>query len=116
MRRFSIVLTLGVLAATGCSQQGAATTPVIDGARAIARTPGEAQPAAASFTAVYDFKGRPDGAVPVARLTAVNGTLYGTTKDGGARHSGTVFSVLPNGRITSAAALAGAGQLGGAMR
>jgi uncharacterized repeat protein (TIGR03803 family) len=31
----------------------------------------------------------------VARLTAFSGTLYGTTKDGGTNHSGTVFAITP---------------------
>lgn len=52
---------------------------------------------------IYRFKGSPDdGATPVAGLTNVGGTLYGTTFDGGANkcgslHCGTVFSIGVNG-------------------
>ncbi|HLY02173.1 MAG TPA: hypothetical protein VKR56_06705 [Candidatus Cybelea sp.] len=38
-----------------------------------------------------------DGARPLAGLINVNGTLYGTTSDGGAsrRFAGTVFAITP---------------------
>jgi uncharacterized repeat protein (TIGR03803 family) len=41
------------------------------------------------------FKG--DGAFPHAGLTALNGTLYGTTLFGGKYHKGTIFSVTRTG-------------------
>ena len=41
---------------------------------------------------LYSFKGgKTDGAHPWAGLTNVNGTLYGTTVNGGATADGTVF-------------------------
>jgi uncharacterized repeat protein (TIGR03803 family) len=50
---------------------------------------------------VHNFLGGADGAVPEAGLTAVSGTLYGTTFAGGLNNiksnGGTVFSVLPTG-------------------
>jgi uncharacterized repeat protein (TIGR03803 family) len=49
---------------------------------------------------VYSFCSRlncVDGAVPYAGLTNVSGTLYGTTGQGGAHDSGTVFSITPDG-------------------
>jgi uncharacterized repeat protein (TIGR03803 family) len=48
---------------------------------------------------LYSFSG-PDGAEPDATLLNVNGTLYGTTVQGGAYRSGTVFSITPSGHET----------------
>ena len=42
---------------------------------------------------LYDFKGPPDGAYPVAGLAALNGAFYGTTQEGGTSGWGTVFSI-----------------------
>ncbi|HEX4013475.1 MAG TPA: choice-of-anchor tandem repeat GloVer-containing protein [Candidatus Cybelea sp.] len=50
-------------------------------------------------TVVYSFKGgSADGAHPYASLVEVNGTLYGTTFEGGAKNEGTVFSITPSGK------------------
>ena len=38
-----------------------------------------------------------DGAYPVTRLLNVNGTLYGTTSEGGAKNGGTVFKLSTSG-------------------
>jgi uncharacterized repeat protein (TIGR03803 family) len=52
---------------------------------------------------IYRFGGAPDGQQPVATLTAVNGSLYGTTLYGGtgcgysAQGCGTVFKVTTSG-------------------
>lgn len=46
---------------------------------------------------IYNFQGKSDGANPVAGLTALNGTLYGTTLRGGAYGAGTVFSISTSG-------------------
>lgn len=54
---------------------------------------------------LYRFKGPPDGSFPLSSgLVALNGTLYGTTSEGGIRGSGsyrngygTVFSITPSG-------------------
>lgn len=48
---------------------------------------------------VYAFSGQ-DGAAPKAGLIAVNGTLYGTTSQGGTQDFGTVFSLTPSGAET----------------
>jgi uncharacterized repeat protein (TIGR03803 family) len=52
---------------------------------------------ATHFQTVYRFKGNamsgPDGCNPLAGLTVVNGTLYGTTYNGGTYGYGTVFSL-----------------------
>lgn len=52
---------------------------------------------------IHIFTGSPDGATPLAGLVNVQGTLYGTTYDGGKNkcgtslHCGTVFSIGVNG-------------------
>jgi uncharacterized repeat protein (TIGR03803 family) len=59
-----------------------------------------------SYRVVYNFTGGPDGAAPYAGLINVNGTLYGTTSEGGGTGCyksfgcGTVFSVTPSGGET----------------
>jgi uncharacterized repeat protein (TIGR03803 family) len=57
---------------------------------------------AATETVVYSFRGGSDGDNPVASLINVNGTLYGTTKQGGGNGCGgfgcgTVFSITQDG-------------------
>lgn len=48
---------------------------------------------------LYIFRGRPrDGDYPVAGLTDVGGTLYGTTYYGGRDDQGTVFSITTSGK------------------
>ena len=44
---------------------------------------------------LYRFRGTPDGWYPSGKLIDVDGTLYGTTADGGTSNDGTVFSVRP---------------------
>lgn len=46
---------------------------------------------------LYRFKAGHDGAHPYGGLLNVNGTLYGTTYQGGASGDGTVFRVSPSG-------------------
>jgi uncharacterized repeat protein (TIGR03803 family) len=47
-------------------------------------------------TLIYSFSGGDDGANPMGELiVARDGTLYGTTYNGGAAHAGTVFSLTP---------------------
>lgn len=47
---------------------------------------------------VHRFLNNPDGSVPEAGLTNVNGTLYGTTVAGGTSHLGTVFRITTSGK------------------
>jgi uncharacterized repeat protein (TIGR03803 family) len=51
---------------------------------------------------LHSFTGGSDGSYPRAALTNVNGTLYGTTTEGGALGSGygTVFTITPSGKET----------------
>ena len=56
-----------------------------------------------AFTTLYNFKGgSADGARPLAGLTNIGGTLYGTTRNGGdtgtCSNCGTVFSISTSGK------------------
>ena len=51
----------------------------------------------AKYRVLYDFGAQPDGYFP-GNLTAVNGTLYGTTLSGGTYDLGTIFSVSTSGK------------------
>ncbi len=53
-----------------------------------------------SYRRLYSFVGATDGRVPDGDLTNVNGTLYGTTYQGGSGGNGTVFSFTPYGSGT----------------
>lgn len=46
---------------------------------------------------VHSFRGGDDGEHPFASLIDVDGTLYGTTRDGGTNRQGTVFSISTAG-------------------
>ena len=51
------------------------------------------------YESLYSFKGSPDGAEPLAGLTALRGALYGTTAGGGGYDNpGTVFRITKAGK------------------
>jgi uncharacterized repeat protein (TIGR03803 family) len=81
---------LGVSAAAillaGCSRSQAPAAP-----GAMPQVRGIAAP---SYDVLFSFDGS-DGAEPAASLIDVNGTLYGTTQDGGTHTGGTVFALSP---------------------
>jgi uncharacterized repeat protein (TIGR03803 family) len=54
-------------------------------------------PDGTGYQVVHSFGGASDGAAPVASLTLVGTTLFGTTSEGGADNDGTVFSMNENG-------------------
>ena len=54
-------------------------------------------PGGSNYTVLYSFTGGADGAFPFAGLAELNGTLYGTTQQGGAQKKGTVFAITPSG-------------------
>jgi uncharacterized repeat protein (TIGR03803 family) len=47
---------------------------------------------------LYSFQGSPDGANPLGSVIVVNGSIYGTTKDGGTYNDGTVFAMSKTGQ------------------
>ena len=54
-----------------------------------------------SFTSLHSFDGT-DGQFPSAALIqGTSGNLYGTTSNGGANNSGTVFKITANGALTT---------------
>jgi len=55
---------------------------------------------AESFSVLHSFTGTPDGGFPVAAVINVDGTLYGTTGEGGANNYGSVFAITPAGAET----------------
>jgi uncharacterized repeat protein (TIGR03803 family) len=57
----------------------------------------EISPTGSNYKVLYSFKGKGDGAYPFAGLTELNGTLYGTTQQGGAHKDGTIFAITPSG-------------------
>jgi uncharacterized repeat protein (TIGR03803 family) len=52
---------------------------------------------AAAYRVLYSFKGQSDGERPAAGLIDVDGTLYGTTTEGGSAGQGTVYTVTSAG-------------------
>ncbi len=58
-------------------------------------------------TVLHTFAGGSDGQNPQAGLINVKGTLYGTTKYGGAKNVGTIFSITPGGKETVLYSFAG---------
>jgi uncharacterized repeat protein (TIGR03803 family) len=57
----------------------------------------EIDPTGTNYAVLYNFQGGADGAFPFAGLTELNGTLYGTTEQGGAYKKGTVFAITTSG-------------------
>ncbi len=58
----------------------------------------EINPDGTNYSVLYSFHGgATDGAYPYAGLTDLNGTLYGTTQQGGKYKKGTVFSITTSG-------------------
>jgi|HubBroStandDraft_4_1064222.scaffolds.fasta_scaffold00005_112 uncharacterized repeat protein (TIGR03803 family) len=55
------------------------------------------QPTGKQEQVLHSFGSGSDGALPFAGLLDVNGTLYGTTRDGGTYGYGTVFSISTTG-------------------
>lgn len=57
---------------------------------------------AGSFTALYQFTGGTNGALPLARLVqGSDSNFYGTTYAGGTNDWGTVFRITPQGTLTT---------------
>ncbi len=56
-------------------------------------------PSGAGFQTVYSFSDASTGDRPLGGLIARNGSLYGTTSNGGAHHSGTIYKMNPDGTL-----------------
>jgi uncharacterized repeat protein (TIGR03803 family) len=54
-----------------------------------------------ALSTLYSFTGETDGANPNGLMQETNGNFYGTTQDGGANDSGTVFQMTPLGAVTT---------------
>jgi uncharacterized repeat protein (TIGR03803 family) len=86
-RRLSVSVAAALL--VGCGTAPPIGAP-FEQARKILRLAGNGS---SYYQVVYGLRKYPDGANPEAALIDVNGTLYGTTCNGGSHHRGTVFSV-----------------------
>jgi uncharacterized repeat protein (TIGR03803 family) len=63
-----------------------------------------------TVSVIYNFNDNgSDGFSPYAAPTSLNGTLYGTTYEGGTHGVGTVYSIAPNGTETILHSFSGAG-------
>ncbi len=98
--RFSLCYGAAALALSSC---GGLLLPV--GAPSVKQQSAELAGPSTSYHVVYAFGGDHDGVHPYAGLLNVNGTLYGTTIQGGAdrcgakgKSCGTVFSVTAAGK------------------
>jgi len=80
----------------GTTFGGGASTPFCSGCGTVF----EIQPSGAGYQVLYSFcslANCTDGSNPFAPVLNVNGTLYGTTGNGGTSGLGTVFSLVPCG-------------------
>jgi uncharacterized repeat protein (TIGR03803 family) len=59
----------------------------------------EINPANGAESVIYTFQGGADGLYPEAALINLQGTLYGTTYQGGGANSGTVFQIDPSSGV-----------------
>ena len=80
----------GFVAAATLAACGGSQSPI-----GALRPQAHPQPSSVSYQVLHSFGASSDGAQPMASLINVNGTLYGTTEDGGTSGSGTVFALTP---------------------
>ncbi|MGA9946401.1 MAG: choice-of-anchor tandem repeat GloVer-containing protein, partial [Candidatus Cybelea sp.] len=92
----TISLSAALLGGCGASQAPIGASGVTPPTSAIASAPNAASPFSTSFRQLFRFR-RPNGSHPAARLLDVNGTLYGTTFDGGSSRKGTIYRVSTRG-------------------
>jgi len=83
-----------MLAGCGGSQ------PPIDAQGAMPQTRAERRRVRPAYSVLHNFGGSGDGSHAQAGLLNVNGTLYGTTADGGYNGEGTVYSITLSGSET----------------
>jgi uncharacterized repeat protein (TIGR03803 family) len=92
-----------MLAGCGGSQPPVSTPGAMPPGAAVSTRAADRIQRAPSFRVLHRFGGSPDGAIPLANLIDVNGTLYGTTSEGGRSGCGyglgcgTVYSVTTTG-------------------
>ena len=86
-------LTVALLAAC----RGSVTNPSLFNPLPPPSRSVHSHPMQGTYELLYSFGSGTDGRMPAAGLIDVNGTLYGTTENGGAYNGGTVFSLSTNG-------------------
>jgi uncharacterized repeat protein (TIGR03803 family) len=87
---------LATLAGAGSASRAARTNALAVGATPHSVSSIAFQRSAVTYKSLHRFKVT-DGLGPIAGLIDVNGTLYGTTQQGGASGDGTVFEVSTSG-------------------
>jgi uncharacterized repeat protein (TIGR03803 family) len=95
--KFVAVGCLAVLIFSACTQPSAPVAPQPMQQSAERAVPGIASSPRLPHP-VYAFTGMPDGSRPASQLLPFNGTLYGTTTDGGANGYGAVFALNQAGQ------------------
>lgn len=88
--QFALTISLAAALLVGCG----GSQPPISAPYAMQQNYAKAP---STYQVLYSFAGRPDAAEPLAGLVDVNGTLYGTTYDGGSKDQGTVFTIATGG-------------------
>ncbi|HEY2476362.1 MAG TPA: choice-of-anchor tandem repeat GloVer-containing protein [Candidatus Cybelea sp.] len=96
----TVSLAAGLLGGCGGSQPLISAPSAVPQSREIAPTRILAHHSApgSSYQVLYSFAGSPDGAFSVAGLIYLDGTLYGTTSEGGTAGLGTIFSLGTSGK------------------
>lgn len=91
-----------LVAGAGCSQGGGVPSSLPVAATFVGQSR-----ANVAYKIVYAFKGDPDGDTPNGNLMYAGGAFYGTTTTGGASDLGTLFKLLPSGKVTLLYSFAG---------
>ena len=93
LSRHSLCLSIGIATLAGCG----GSQPPIGALGAMPQSRATGLPASLTYRVLHRFIRLVNGGHPVAPLINVQGTLYGTTPDGGSYGYGTVFSISKRG-------------------
>lgn len=93
------ILTVGLVALAGCSQQSMSSSiPSQPQGRADSSVQSSQPSHRAAYQSLYSFKNGTDASGPQANLVALAGKLFGTSYFGGASGHGAVFEVSTDGK------------------
>jgi uncharacterized repeat protein (TIGR03803 family) len=98
--RYALSICVAATMPAGCGGGSTPLSPSVAGLTAERTRPN------VTYELLHSFTGA-DGKYPYAGLINVNGTLYGTTYDGGPNSLGTVFAITPSGAETVVYSLKG---------
>jgi uncharacterized repeat protein (TIGR03803 family) len=97
MRHLDLMRSVLASCAAAALLAGCAIRPTQDDTPPLIAAPGAVYRESASYRQLYRFHPPTDGTHPLAGLTDVGGTLYGTTEHGGLSDKGTVYSISTSG-------------------